>query len=139
MDFFCCILALLSLCPVGCLSWEKLNWDSQQGRDLATSGRNKKNSIGPILFLFYEESLVSSNLNSKLFRFYCVRPNLHTYFAYSRVGYNGASSPSGNLLQSNESNFTSKVPLRLWHLLPTLFASWLSKETQMLQLFMHLL
>jgi hypothetical protein len=27
---------------VGCLSLEKLNWDSQQGRDLATSGRNKK-------------------------------------------------------------------------------------------------
>ena len=25
--------------------------------------------IGPILFLYYEESLVSSNLNSKLFRF----------------------------------------------------------------------
>ena len=33
---------LLSLCPVGCLSLEKLNWDSQQGRDLATSGRNKQ-------------------------------------------------------------------------------------------------
>ena len=32
---------LLSLCPVGCLSLEKLNRDSQQGRDLATSGRNK--------------------------------------------------------------------------------------------------
>ena len=33
---------LLSLCPVGCLSFEKLNWDSQQGRDLAMSGSNKK-------------------------------------------------------------------------------------------------
>ena len=29
-----------------------------------------------ILFLCYEESLVSSNLNSKLFRFHCVRPNV---------------------------------------------------------------
>ena len=54
---------------------EKLNWDSQQGRDLATSGRNKKNSIGPTFFLYYEESLVSTNLNSKQLRFNCFRPN----------------------------------------------------------------
>ena len=74
---------LLCLCPVGCLSLEKLNWDSQQGRDRPMSGRNKKNSIGSILFLYYEKSLVSSNLNLKLFRFHCVRPNLHsnTYIA----------------------------------------------------------
>ena len=32
--------------------------------------------FGPILFLYYEESLVSSILNSKLFRFDCVRPNV---------------------------------------------------------------
>ena len=32
--------------------------------------------IGPILFLYYEESLVSSNLNLKLFMFHCVRPNI---------------------------------------------------------------
>ena len=63
--------------PVGCLSLAFLNWDSQQGRDLATSGRNKKNSIRPILFIYYEESLVSSNLNSKLLRFHCAHPNLH--------------------------------------------------------------
>ena len=45
----------------------QLNWDSQQGRDRATLGRNKKFFlIGPILFLYYEESLVSSNLNSNL-------------------------------------------------------------------------
>ena len=31
--------------------------------------QQKKNSIWPILFLYYEESLVSSNLNSKLIRF----------------------------------------------------------------------
>ena len=36
----------------------------------------KKNYIGPILFLYYEECLVLSNLNSKLFRFHCVRPNV---------------------------------------------------------------
>ena len=33
------------------------------------SGSNKK-IIGSILFSYYEESLVPSNLNSKLFRFY---------------------------------------------------------------------
>jgi hypothetical protein len=32
-----------TVCPTGCLSVEKLNWDSQQGRDLATSGHNKEN------------------------------------------------------------------------------------------------
>ena len=51
LNFFCCVLTLLCLCPVGCLI---------------------------LLYLYYEESLVSSNLNSKLFRFHCVRPNLHT-------------------------------------------------------------
>ena len=39
------------------------------------SGRNKI-SIGPILFLYYEESLVSSNLNSNLHRFHCAHPNV---------------------------------------------------------------
>ena len=38
-----------------------------------------KISIGPILFLYYEESLVSSNLNSKLFLFHCVRPNVQCW------------------------------------------------------------
>ena len=54
-------------------------WDSQKGRDRATSGRNKQNSIGPILFLYYKESLLSSNLNSKLLRFHCAHPNMHPY------------------------------------------------------------
>ena len=67
----------LSLCHVGCLSLTFLNWDSQQSRTHQT-----KSSIGPILFLFYEESLVSSNLNSKLFMLHCVRPSLHTYKVY---------------------------------------------------------
>ena len=35
----------------------------------------QKNQLGQS---YYEESLVSSNLNSKLFRFHCVRPNLHS-------------------------------------------------------------
>ena len=31
--------------------------------------------IDTISFLYYEESLVSSNLNSKIFQIHCVRPN----------------------------------------------------------------
>ena len=34
--------------------------------------------IEPILFLYDEESLVSTNLNSKLFRFQSAHPNLYT-------------------------------------------------------------
>ena len=34
--------------------------------------------IEPILFLYYEESLVSSNLNSNLLKFHCAHPNLDT-------------------------------------------------------------
>ena len=38
--------------------------------------QQKKMLMGPILFLYYEESLVSSNLNSKLLWFLSVRPNV---------------------------------------------------------------
>ena len=33
-------------------------------------------SMGTMLFLYYEESLVSSILNSKLFRFHSAHPNV---------------------------------------------------------------
>ena len=60
---------------VGCLSSAFLNWDSQQGRDYSnTRMQQNKISTRPILFLYYEESL---NLNSKLLRFHCVRPNIY--------------------------------------------------------------
>ena len=36
----------------------------------------KNISIGPILFLYYEEILVSSNLNSKQHRFHGAHPNV---------------------------------------------------------------
>ena len=65
------------------------------------SGRNKKISIRPFLFLYYEESLVSSNLNSKLFRFHCVRPNAHTFFAFQKC------------IESGQLNVFSRTP---WHL-----------------------
>ena len=35
-------------------------------------------SMWPILFFYCDQSLVSSNLNSKLFRFHSAHPNLHT-------------------------------------------------------------
>ena len=45
------------------------------GQRLSNSRKQQtKISIGPILFFYYEESLVSSNLNQKIFRFHCVRP-----------------------------------------------------------------
>ena len=73
---FCCLLMLLCLCPVACLSLEKLNWDSQKGRGSVRT--QTKISIGPIFFLYYEESLVSSNLNSKQLRFHVAHPNEYT-------------------------------------------------------------
>ena len=65
-------IAMSLPCWLSQFSFSKLR---QPRRDITTSGRNKK-KIGPILFLYYEESLVSSNLNSKLFRFHCVGPNI---------------------------------------------------------------
>ena len=40
--------------------------------------QQQKNSIVPVLFLCCEESLVSSNLNSKQLLFHGVRPKVHT-------------------------------------------------------------
>ena len=33
--------------------------------------------LAPLKFLYYEENLLSSNLNSKLLWFHSVRPNVH--------------------------------------------------------------
>ena len=65
--FCCCALTLLIFCPVGCLSLAFLNWDSQQGRELPTSGRNKKIIHTNLLV---EVWYISSNLNSKQLRFH---------------------------------------------------------------------
>ena len=56
----------------------KFSWDSQQGREVAMSENNKKKIDGANPIFHYEESLVSSNLNSKLFWFHSVIPNLNT-------------------------------------------------------------
>ena len=48
----------------------QLNWDSQQGRDFAKSGRNKKKFNGAnLIFIIWGKSGTSSNW---LFRFYCL-------------------------------------------------------------------
>ena len=47
-------------------------------RQPTVRGQQKKISIGPTLFLYYEESLVSSNLNSKQLRFHCDHPIIGT-------------------------------------------------------------
>ena len=49
--------------------------------------QQKKISMGPILFLYYKESLVSTNLNSKLFRFHSAHPNLHTQYPSLNLTY----------------------------------------------------
>ena len=63
--------------------------------------------MGPILFLYQEESLVSSNLNSKLHRFHSVRPNIHTkdkiksgWYIWFRINKFGA------LGENDQQNFT---------------------------------
>ena len=57
----------------------RINWDSQR------QGATKKISIRPILFIYYEKSLVSSNLNSKQLRFHGVRPNVGCTLYYILV------------------------------------------------------
>ena len=47
-----------------------------------TSIRNWVTFCGPILFSYYEESLIPSNLNSKLFGFHCVWANVGTTYLY---------------------------------------------------------
>ena len=61
--------------PLPC--WLSQFRKAKQGRELRHEAIKK--SIGPILFLCYEESLVSSNLNSKQLRFHGVRPNVGTW------------------------------------------------------------
>jgi hypothetical protein len=53
------------------------------GQKLSNLRRQQKQfSIEPILFLYYEESLVSSNLNSKQLRFHCAHPNQLSHLVF---------------------------------------------------------
>ena len=50
------------------------------------SGRNKqKFQLGQLIFFYYEESLVSSNLNSKQIRFHGAHPNLQIVVSKIRI------------------------------------------------------
>ena len=51
------------------------SWRCSVSALLAISDATKLFLIRPILFLYYEENLVSSNLNSNLLRFHCAHPN----------------------------------------------------------------
>ena len=87
---FCSVLMLLCLCSVtsGCIFL-----------------------IGPMLLLYYEESLVSSNLNSKLLWFHCAHLNLYSYFRclylklyiikYTNKCVQIKNIPSSNVLQKS--------------------------------------
>ena len=81
---FCWVLTLQSLCPVDCLS---LAEPPNRAQNLQSQDQTKKKLMGPILLLYYEESLVSSNLNSKLLWFHNVRPTLHIYQPEARCQY----------------------------------------------------
>ena len=49
-----------------------------------------KHFLNGVIFLYYEESLVSSNLNSKLLRFHSIRPDSHisSLHLYAKKGNN---------------------------------------------------
>ena len=91
--FFCSVLTLLCLCPVGCFTSEKLNCDSQQGIDKATSECILFFLIWLILFYtYYEEILVSSNLNSNLLRFRCAHPNIDSLWQSTTLSSESSES-----------------------------------------------
>ena len=70
-------VALSLPCWLSKLNFSNLRQPTGQRQSNVRMQQNKF-SIKPILFLHYEESLVvSSNLNSILFRFHCVRPTVH--------------------------------------------------------------
>ena len=76
--FFCCVLTLLSLpCWLSQFNFSKLR--QLTGQRLSNVRTRQKKSIQPILSLYYEESLVSSNSKSNLLRFHCAHPNLGTF------------------------------------------------------------
>ena len=82
-------LKTILLCPVIALSlpcwlsqFRKAKLRQPRGQRLSNvRTRLTKISIVPILFLYHEESLVSSNLNSKQLRFHSVRPNLYIFLS----------------------------------------------------------
>ena len=74
-------VALFLPCWLSQLNFSKLRQPTGQRHSNVRTQQNQI-SIRPILFLYYEGSLVPSNLNSKLFMFHCVRPSIY-YIYYS--------------------------------------------------------
>ena len=62
--------------PCWLSQFRKAELRQPSGQRLSNIRVQQKKSIGPILFLYYEESLVSSNLNSKQLRFHGAHPRL---------------------------------------------------------------
>ena len=75
---------LPTLCPVGCLSVAFQN-ETTGLRLSNVRTQQTKNWIGQILFLYLEERLVSSNLNSKQLRLHGVRPTVNILHEWFRV------------------------------------------------------
>jgi hypothetical protein len=82
-------------------------------------------SIVPILFLYYEDSLVSSNLNSNLLRIHCVRPNVNTRANSNRANFRAIQNIISMVkvaLMIWSSGFFFFIPIQkdvfLYHLLP---------------------
>ena len=79
--------------------------------------QQKKISIGPILLLYYEESLVSPNLNSKQLRFHGVRLRLDTHTLDSGINIGvcllifGLFSRGYFLIKEGNAYFFSKYSL----------------------------
>ena len=67
-------IALSLPCWLSQLNFSKMRQPKGQRHSKVRTQQNKI-SIRSILFLYYEESLVSSNLNSNLLRFHCAHPN----------------------------------------------------------------
>ena len=69
--------------PCWLSQFRKAELSQPTGQRQSNVRTQQKKSIVPILFLYYEESLVSSNLNSNLLWFHCVRPNIYISLQYS--------------------------------------------------------
>ena len=91
INFFCCLLTLLCLWLVGCLSLENLN----------------------------KESLVSSSLNSNLLRFQCVHPNVHTTYYVNKYYSVSMRNTNWHCLECSHTKLCQIRPWGMRLLLPS--------------------
>ena len=75
IDFFLLRPDVAKSLPCWLSQFRKAKLRQPTGQRLSNVRRHQtKISIGPILFSYYEESRVSSNLNSNLIRIHCAHP-----------------------------------------------------------------